>query len=634
MSRRTAARRLVPAAVAALLCVGAGMGTVRPDVDGSERTRLAERFGFERVLLNAAPARDRDERVVAPGLEGIRGWISAVGAAVGLTDLRGLGRAADACLVDPRDDTVTVLPVPGAGGPDYPRFTLTPQGLPYDSTMAPMGCVPADVNADGAMDVTVYYWGRSPVMFLGSSAADPAPSAADFRPAELVSPMQVWNSTALAVADADGDGEVDVLVGNYFPDGARVLDPSATQDDRMRMQHSMGRAGNAGPNRLFLATPTGEPQAPPRLADASTPFPDRSARSWTLAFGLQDLTGDLRPEIYVANDFGPDQLLVNDSESGHPRFEAVEGDRDLLTPRSQVLGHDSFKGMGVAYTYGSGDELPSIAVSNITTPYALHESNFLFVPDGDGSELLRGTLPFTERSEELGIARSGWSWDIKAADFDNAGGDELLQATGFLKGEENAWPRLQELAMGNDALTDLPAAWPDFEAGDDVSGHEHNPFWVRAEDGRYTDLAAAVGIGHPDVSRGLAVGDVDGDSRLDVLVANQWEDSVLLQNTGSGTGAAADLRIVRPGGGGELRDLIGARLDWTTRDGPQRLQLYPSNGHAGVSAPAAHLALPGGEATEVEISWRDATGTRSTTVRVGPGHQTVLINPDGTATLR
>lgn len=628
-------RRVLPPVVALALCLALGVATARPEADAAEITRMAERFAFERVPLNAAPPGARDVRPVAPGLEPIRAWISAVGAAVGLTDLRGLGRSADACLVDPRDDTVTVLPVPGADGPAYAPFTLTPEGLPYDATMAPMGCVPGDVNADGAMDITVYYWGRSPVMFLGSRPADAAPAAAAFRAAELVSPMQVWNTTALSVADVDGDGHVDIAVGNYFPDGARVLDTAAVDDDRMRMQHSMGLARNAGTNRLFLATPTGTPQAPPALQDASTAFPDGSARSWTLAFGMQDLTGDLRPEIYVANDFGPDQLLVNHSESGRARFVQVDGTRDLTTPRSQVLGHDSFKGMGVAFTYEAGARLPTIAVSNITTPYALHESNFLFVPDGDGAALLRGELPYADRSEERGIARSGWSWDIKAADFDNAGGDELLQATGFLKGTTNAWPMLQELAMGNDGLLDLPGAWPAFRPGDDVSGHEHNPFWVRGADGRYSDLAEAVGIADEDVSRGIAVGDVDGDGRLDALVANQWEDSVLLRNTGAArAGDAAHLRILYPGVDGGQRDLIGARLDWTTPEGPRRLQLYPSNGHAGVSAANVHLTLPGGAAAPVTITWRDGTGVRSTTVQVPAGHHTVHIDSDGTATLR
>lgn len=627
-------RRAVPAAVALAVCLAFGLATVRPVIDDEEAARIAAPFGFERVLLNTAPAGARDQRAVAPQLAGIGAWISAVGAAVGLTDLRGLGRSADACLVDPRDDSVRLLPVPGGGGPVYRPVELRPTGLPYDTTMAPMGCVPADVNADGAMDVTVYYWGRSPVMFLGTPAAAGVLSAAAFRAVELVSPMRVWNTSAMAIADVDGDGELDFIVGNYFPDGARVLDPAAADDDRMEMQASMGLARNAGTSALLLARPTGGAGEPPTLTDASNAFPGDSASSWTLAFGLQDLTGDLRPELYVANDFGPDQLLVNHSTPGRVRLEQVHGRRDLLTPRSEVLGHDSFKGMGVAFSYGAGQELPSIVVSNITTPYALHESNFVFVPTGPGASLLAGEMPFDERAEELGMARSGWAWDVKAGDFDNSGTDEFLQATGFLAGTVNRWPQLQELAMGNDDLLHLPAVWPEFQVGDDLSGHEPNPFWVRGAGGRYWDVAPHLGIAEPDVTRGLAVGDVDGDGLLDALVANQWQDSVLLHNVGTAAGAAAGLRVLRAGAGGALRDAVGARVEWISEGIERRTQIYPSNGHAGVSAPNAHLVLPGGAPATVTVSWLEDSGPRTATLEVPPGHHTVLLDPDGTATLR
>jgi hypothetical protein len=219
--------------------------------------------------------------------------------------------------------------------------------------------------------------------------------------------MQVWNTTALNIGDVDGDGHVDILVANYFSDGARVLDPNAADDPRIRMQDSMGLARNAGVNRLLLTRPTGQPHTKPVIIDASAALPDEAARSWTLATGFQDLTSDGLPEIYQANDFGPDQLLVNHSEPGNVRLTEVKGRRDFFTPKSEVLGNDSFKGMGVTFTYPTGRGLPMMVVSNITSPYALHESNLAFVPTGDGSELLRGELPYANRSEELGISRSG-----------------------------------------------------------------------------------------------------------------------------------------------------------------------------------------------------------------------------------
>ncbi|MEU4819531.1 VCBS repeat-containing protein [Micromonospora aurantiaca] len=616
-------RRMLPGALVIVLVAVLGVLTVRPSPSPREAAVLAARFAFDVRPLNTAPAGARNVRDVAPELSGIRSWISAVGAAVALLDADGNRRQDDVCLVDPRDDSVRVFPAPGTGERYPPASLVAPPG-PIDR-VAPMGCVPADLDADGDSDLVVYYWGRSPVQFLRV--------AEGWRPVELVQPPQVWNTTALAVGDLDGDGAADILVGNYFPDGARVLDPEAAGDGRMRMQAGMADAGNGGTNRAFLSRP-GAPDTAPAWLDASTGVPDRVARSWTLAIGMQDLTGDLRPEVYLANDFGPDHLLVNHSRPGRLDLRPVRGERTASMPKSKVLGRDSFKGMGVAYTYPDGADLPTIVVSNITTPWGLQESNFAFTPTGKGSDLLDGRLPYRDRSEPLGLSRSGWGWDVKAVDFDGDGTDELFQATGFMAGDRWRWPELQELAMANDQVLQHPWAWPHFRPGDDVSGHQANVLWTRGPDGRYVDVAARSGLGHLDVSRGIAVGDVDADGRPDALVANQWQDSRLLMNRSRSVGRAT-LVLLRAGADGrQPTPALGASVVVRPGEGRPalRAQLYPSNGHAGASSTELFFAVD--REAPFTLSWRTAGGVRTAEVRLAPGRHELVMHDDGRVTTR
>ena len=104
--------------------------------------------------------------------------------------------------------------------------------------------------------------------------------------------------------------------------------------------------------------------------------------------------------------------------------------------------------------------------------------------------------------------------------------------------------------------------------------------------------------------------DVNGDGLLDALVANQWQDSKVLLNTAPSAGEGISLELLAPGANDQVRAAIGAVV--TTRSGAvpaQKAQLYPANGHAGVSAGTLQLASPlGGTALAVTVTWRDARG--------------------------
>jgi hypothetical protein len=618
-------RRHLAAVVAIVVCATVFAFTVQPTASGAP----AARFAFTAYPVNAAdhPA-ERRVRTVAPAYAHIDAWVSSVGASAALFAADGGVVAHDLCLVDPRTDTVTVEPVPTTGQ-RYAPFTLVPTGLPMPGFAAPMGCLPADLNEDGWQDVVVYYWGRSPVLFVRTPGG--TPSAAAFHARELVTPWQVWNTNAATIGDLDGDGHLDLVFGNYFPDGARTLDPTAGRTGLV-MNDSLSHAANAG--TLHLLRHTGS-----TFTDVSGAVPPDARTGWTLALAAQDIGGNGLPDLYVAEDFGPDHLLVNESTPGHIAFGEAYGVRHATTPKSKVIGRDSFKGMGAAFADLNDTGVPDILVSNITEPYALQESNFTFIATADratvGNELRAGIADYDDHSEDMGLSQSGWSWDIKAADFANDGSDEVLQATGFLAGSVNRWPQLQEAAMSNDLVLSHPELWPDFTEGADLSGHDHNTFFARGPDGRFQDIADQIGVGTDSVSRAIAVGDVNGDGRLDFVVANQWAWSTFYRNT-SPAGAFLGLRLRQPGctDTGPTSPAIGAEADARLPNGRTQLQeLYPANGHNGVNAPDLLFGLGHQPVTTVPVhlAWRDECGRRHTRdVTLAPGWHQLRLAPNGT----
>src|SRR5580765_1545614 len=145
-----------------------------PTLPAAEENVLAARFSFRRFALPEVPDHPPYKlvRQVHPSLERISAWISSLGAAATLADLDGDGLPNDLIYVDPRTDLVTVTPAPGTGE-RYKPFALDSafwSHNDYDlSTIAPMGTVAGDFNEDGLIDIMVYFWGRTPLIYLRKS---------------------------------------------------------------------------------------------------------------------------------------------------------------------------------------------------------------------------------------------------------------------------------------------------------------------------------------------------------------------------------------------------------------------------------------------------------------------------------
>jgi enediyne biosynthesis protein E4 len=630
---KTLLKKSLTKVVAAALLVGLYALAKEPALATEDMQKLVSEFGFTASpLFFPATAKPSSIRKVHPQYEKIAAWISSVGAAVAVTDLDGNGFCNDIIQVDPRFDQVLVSPA-SATPATYQPFSLTPCKLPYDSlTTAPMGTLAYDFNKDGLTDIMVYYWGRTPIIFLQSETG--------FEEMELNDKVERWFTNAALLNDFDGDGNIDILVTNYFPDGAEVLDANSKNNSQV-MQHSMSRAYNGGDDHFFLAAGVSNNRP---VYKENTEWRDgiEHPRDWTLAVGAADINGDMLPEIYFANDFGPDKLFYNLSTPGHLKFLQLKGSRRFTDIRSAVLGKDSFKGMGVSFGDINNDGLLDIYVSNIAAEYALEESHFLFINTGEFDKMKNGIAPFVNESENYGLSRSSWGWESKLADFNNDGQLEAIQATGFIKGNNDKWAELQELAIGNDELLSNTTVWPDFNAGTNLSGNGHNPFFVKSSNGRFYDIAPALGLDVSDITRGIAMSDVDKDGDLDFVTANQWEPSFFFRNNYTGGNNFIGLSLKLPTNKGNSGDVmvdpadtflsaryaIGATVQVLLPNGKTMPGFVDGgNGHSGKNSNDLLFGL-GRSVTKanVKITWRDGEGKIKTQALVlEKGWHTIVL---------
>jgi hypothetical protein len=647
---RTRVRGLIPGLSAIALIVAMFFAVNLPVAKAAGAGQVAAQYKFDEMPIAMPPGYHPTQtiRQVNPAYQHIAAWISSVGASIALTDLDGKGLDDAMCIVDTRTNDVIVTYAPTA--PPAARFTpfvLNPAPLPMDSAMAPMGCAPGDFNGDGRMDLLVYYWGRTPILFLARSNAVGL-SASTYQPTELVPEVSVdgkyhgprWNTNAVNIADFSGDGHPDILVGNYFPD-SDVLDPHG--QDNVQMNYSMSDAKNSGGDHVlhwFSATSGPTPTA--HYVEQPDAIPYSASTGWTLAVSSADLTGDGLPDVYIANDFGPDHLLYNISTPGNIRFKEAIGQRTPITPKSFVLGRDSFKGMGVDFGDLSANGKFDMVVSNITTAYGLEESNFVWMNQAKSDaemqqDLASGVAPFTQDAEQQGMAWTGWGWDVKMGDFLNNGNLEVVQADGFIKGKINRWPWLQEMAMTNDDVYTNPASWPLVEPGDDIAGSQTLAFYAKGSDGRYVNVGKELGLAVPTPTRGIATADTRADGALDFAVARQWGPPAFYANDAPHRGSYLGLELYRPsadGAAGQGLEGIGSpaygsTVQISTPGGHTQIsQLDGGGGHSGKRSFEVYFGLGTYNGpVSAQLRWRDVNGQlHRQALELTPGTHSFLLN--------
>jgi enediyne biosynthesis protein E4 len=305
-----------------------------------------------------------------------------------------------------------------------------------------------------------------------------------------------------------------------------------------------------------------------------------------LGVAIADFNGDGHIDVFVANDSVPEFLYQN---KGDGTFEEV----GLLAGVGVDADGHVYAGMGVDFSDYDNDGLPDLVVSNLAfQKYALYRNN------GDG------TFAYATDSSGLGeMTRLHSGWGLRLIDYDNDGWKDLFVVQAHvLDTVEMAYPQLH---------------------------YRERMLLARNTGHGFVDVSAASGavFHQPWASRGMAIGDLDNDGRLDAVVtANGGPVHILYNETGTPFHWLS-LQLI---GHKSNRDAIGAAVKVITSQGMQYATVTTAGSYLSSSDKRLHFGLgTDAKAQKVEIHWPSGIVQ---VLKDIPGDQMLRVDePAGTA---
>lgn len=275
-----------------------------------------------------------------------------------------------------------------------------------------------DLDGDGDQDVILI--GSAPLLFRNDGGRF------RFDDASLdIGQDRAAMFTGAALADYDLDGDLDLYVCAYdfWQPGEEYDAPTPYYD-----------AVNGPPNLLFRNDGGGRFE---EVADAAGLGPTNDRFSFAAAWGDYDSDGD--PDLYVANDFGRNNLYRNNGDGTFDDVAAELGVEDLGAGMSAAWGDYDGDGDLDLYTANmwssAGLRITGSQRFEDVAPTASQRA--LFRRQAQGNSLFRndGEQGFSDVSEEARVRTGRWAWASDFVDLDSDGLLDLFVQNGYITGE-------------------------------------------------------------------------------------------------------------------------------------------------------------------------------------------------------
>jgi hypothetical protein len=409
-----------------------------------------------------------------------------------------------------------------------------------------MGVAVGDYDNDGFPDLFITAYGRC-ILYRNNGNGTFTDVTAK---AGVTAPG--WTTSAVWF-DYDNDGRLDLFVCSFveFSAASKIF----CGDNKLgKRYYCIPRMFKPTPSLLFHNNGDGT------FTEAGSGTEIRKALGKALGVVATDVNGDGLMDLFVANDTVQNFLFMN---RGKGRWDEI----GLVSEVGFSVNGQPRSGMGVDSADVDGDGRQDLFVANV-------DQEMFSLYHNQGEDLFSDVA----HANDIALATRLLSgWGLKFFDYDNDG--------------------LVDLFLANGHPDDMVQSYSTQVKYREPLLLFHN------EGGKLVNVSTAAGpvFARAFPGRGLAVGDIDNDGRIDVLVSNNGDAPLVLRNR---AGAGHHWLGVKLQGVGCNRDAIGARISWTA-GGVKRARLKTGGGsYLSSHDPREVLGLgPNARAERVEIRW-------------------------------